>query len=313
MAYNFSYRVQCLTLIILFSISINSYGQKIEKLLIKAEEAYDFHKDNTAIELCTRVLEKDSLNQKALYIRAKSFRRNAFLDSAYSDLNKVTENVIEKPDLFRSWYTLANSYKASCSKGLLGVDKYDLKAISESLDKYFNLKIEANVKAVVCFENAIKNLENSSWHPIYYDTGLACIDSEQYDKGIAYITQCINRFPEKKAFYYLRGKCYYHNESPFLALLDYQESLKAIDKAFDGYSHTGIGRILFDQNKYKEAIEKFETAIRCKNKYNPEIYYYQGLSKWNIGDESACFDLKIAAGTPIRQYIEDYQKYCPEN
>lgn len=302
---------------ILSGLVHQSFGQKLNKLLFNAEKAYNESRLNSALEQSSNILVEDPGNQKALFIRVKTLIKLDSLDRAYSELIQFKLSTeINQSDLFETWYTLGNSYKNYYQyrssdfpevKESVGVTEW-LKMINRLNESN---KIISSQMAVKCYINA-KEYSTDDLYPIYKMLGITCYEAEMYPMGIEYLTKLISTEPENGGYYYFRGLCYFGIDSLNLAKTDFNKSLLHLEPKYLGESYCGIGRVLYSQKNYIEAIEYFDKSIRSKA---PDIYlsyYYMGLSKWFIGDETACGDLKISTNGWVKKYEEDFKKLCIE-
>lgn len=304
--------------LMLFIILIEkSYGQKIEKQILKAEQAYDSHRNRSAINACNSVLLKDPKNEKAIILIVKSYIRINELDSAYMNLEKITGIAKSYHDVFQSWYSLGKHYSnyrknIDVKMKYFNSDTVNFDSVG-FIDVMYEVREQNNKKSVYCYLKALKYY-SPDIHPIYFDLASSYTEAKYFNAGVEYISYLIddNTDADNSNLYFLRAKCFFGIDSLSLSKQDYQESLKNNQFVpFAGYTYIGLGEIFYLQKEYRKAIEIIDKGIRSKNQDMTKAYYFMGLSKWAIGDNSACTDLGFVKNCGIKEYENDYRKLCP--
>ncbi len=124
-------------------------------------------------------------------------------------------------------------------------------------------------------------------NPKYSDArnnyGRLFIELTRYDDAITELTQVTKDLtysnPEK-AFVNL-GLAYLKKGEIKTALNNFKKSLEANNRFCPGHNY--YGQALFQLQKYHEAIESFETALRLCNNHYDEAHYFSALSYFKIG------------------------------
>ncbi len=238
-----------LILIVLLFVKFATAQNDKEQWFIKAEKAFDYGQDLTAIELYSKCIQIDSMNAKAYLGRARSYN--------------VLWNARQQRDSFCYFEYKKDAYKA-----------FEL----DSTDAFCNFWMAQNMGlsnevAIDFFDRAIRYSKNE----------------EQYYAGRGYCFIKLKRFEQALADYIMAYKLLYKSENAdgletmlaYYACLmgichaklgDFKEAeknlLKAINyKPKDNLYHLHLGTIKSIQGDYQKAIEIYRKILDR----NPEM------------------------------------------
>jgi tetratricopeptide (TPR) repeat protein len=104
---------------------------------------------------------------------------------------------------------------------------------------------------------------------LYYETGRSYLKLKKYSAALIRFDRAIELDPQFAEVYYLRARTYLKLEKPYMALVDFNRSieLRPEDKRLMGGSLYSRGLLLFDMERYEEAVDDFTHAIELLPEY----------------------------------------------
>jgi tetratricopeptide (TPR) repeat protein len=138
----------------------------------------------------------------------------------------------------------------------------------------------------------------------HFDSGMAFLERQEYDKAIDDFTEAIRLDPNVAIIYFNRGNAYYDHGNLDKASSDYNEAVR-LDHNF-ARAYVGRGNVIRDQGNLDKAISDYNEAIRLEPNYVP-AYDGRGLA-YGI---SRNYDKAISDFTEaIRLEPNDANAYC---
>ena len=203
-------------LLILLCLPMIGFGQATIK---DCKDAYDKEEYSIAVKYCSEVINLDSSNIMAFYMRQKSLQRLTLsLDESNDELSyrKQAEPILKDLNTILSYYPEdADIYYER------GTIKWRFIGWNAACDDFIKAKkIDNKIKMLPSIEKALENGEcNKQTAKDYFDKAYNNQSDLQYK--IDNYTKCLRIDPDYTAAYYNRGSAYVELENYEDAIADY--------------------------------------------------------------------------------------------
>lgn len=137
-------------------------------------------------------------------------------------------------------------------------------------------KAETHLKKAILLKSPYSDAQNN--------LGRVYVELSRFDDAIKTLTPVVGdvSYPYIEKAYINLGLAYMKKGDLNTALVQFSRSIAANNTFCP--SHNYYGQALFKLQKFEEAAESFETALKlCNNSYD-EAHYYSGLSYYKIGE-----------------------------
>jgi tetratricopeptide (TPR) repeat protein len=225
-----------------------------------------YGKPKEAIEIFTRILERNPKNSIARISRSNIYREQEDYPKAEEELQQVLRFDPENATAYYNFgVTLAAQNKLNAAAAAY---RKAIEIDSTSAQAYYGLGLifrdQSNLnEAIAAYRKAIE-LDPKYGQP-YYGLGFALINQNKLDEAILAFRKAIELAPE------LAGVAYSAIGGVLIAQNKLDEAVVVLKKAIEldpklASAHTGLGIVLFSQNKLDEAVAVLKKAIEL----NPE-------------------------------------------
>ena len=281
-----------------------------------------------AIEAYNKVIES-----KLVHLHPQAYYKRGLAKEARSS-SKTKESDWDKTLGYFGWgvnYYGSKQYR-------LAIDNFDkfLDLKKDYADAYYYRglaqygldKDSAHEKVIADYTAAIER--KPDYAEAYYQRGLAHFAREQYQKAIDDYTAAIERKPDYAEAYYQRGLAHFAREQYQKAIDDYTAAIERKPDYAEAYHSRGLvredqeqddvaksdfamalllrGVANWEEEQYKEAIDKFDKAIKLIPEYAP-AYYNRGRAKSRLAHtKTEQEDLKEARKL-YQEALADFNKF----
>ncbi len=257
----FMKKIICLALFLILGVSIG-FAESIKDLLKKARKADDSRKYENAINLYTKVINKDSSNREALYFRGLDYLFINEFDSAIADFDKYILIDSLNPDAYNN-RGLAKSYTDSILNSFNDFNRAI--ALDSNLAQAYinramvNISVSNDILAKNDLEKArILQPKNPS---LYLHLAKIEYKDKQYDKALEYYTKTIDYGIKESDIYFKRGNTNYRLNNYQAAIDDYTKAFKLDSNNYEAIGNRAMAYQSIDKLDSSEIDRKFLSEI----------------------------------------------------
>ena len=265
------------------------------------------------------VINEDSTNSKAYYLRGNSNKLSKDYEVALIDFKKAIKYDSTNIDAFYEKgsieYELGefdeaiNSFSTVITKEPNHALAYFFRGsanFEEASRKEFDHKKKHLHDALEDYSKALELDE--SLEEAYFDRGEVKMELKDYIGAISDFKKSVELKPNDLEAHYLKAICNYHYGYEDIANKEMLDILK-MDSTYANAQYF-IAEYLYEKQDYKQALIEFDKLFALETPH-ADAYVFRGYTKFELGNtKGACADWTEAKKLGDKEAEHDLHKYC---
>lgn len=265
------------------------------------------------------VLNEDSTNSKAYYLRGNSNKLSKDYEVALIDFKKAIKYDSSNIDAYFEKGTVEYELK-EFDAAIESFTKVTSKEPNHALAYFYRGSANYEEASSKEFDHKKKHLHNAladyskaleldeSLEEAYFDRGEVKMELNDYIGAISDFKKSVELKPNDLEAHYLKAICNYHYGYEDIANKEMLDILK-IDSTYANAQYF-VAEYLYEKQEYKQALLEFNKLFELETPH-ADAYVFRGYTKFELGDEKgACDDWKEAQKLGDKEAEHDLNKYC---
>lgn len=136
------------------------------------------------------------------------------------------------------------------------------------------------------------------------------------DSAIANLKLALKLNPNNEDVHADLYKLYFDQDKPELALQEINRAIELNDDYIEYYSMRA--QVLYNMNKWEDALKDINKYLSSERKPDSEIYYYSGMCKIKLNDDTACSDFEKAkllseSKKELDKILVEIERFCKKD